>query len=117
MQTTTQKVLPKHKDRPLYFESAKALDHVEQRGCGFSFPRDLLNLPGHIPMQPALGEPALVGGVGLDDLQRCLPILTILSFCEYAKEESNENTTLLLHPSNLRQMHQSSFSRFLHNTS
>ncbi|KAJ7398269.1 hypothetical protein BTVI_126902 [Pitangus sulphuratus] len=40
--------------------------------------RDIPNPPGRVPVSPALGDPALVGVVGADDLQRSLPTLMIL---------------------------------------
>ncbi|GAB0180820.1 mitochondrial enolase superfamily member 1 [Grus japonensis] len=43
-----------------------------------NFSGDIQNLPGHNPVQPALGDPALAGGVGLDDPQRSLPTPTSL---------------------------------------
>ena len=33
-------------------------------------------------MQPALGDPALAGGVGLDDPQSSLPTPAMLGFCD-----------------------------------
>ena len=40
--------------------------------------RDIQNLPGRGPVQPALGDPTLAGGVGPDDPQRALPTPNIL---------------------------------------
>jgi len=40
-----------------------ALRQVAQRGCGVSFSGDVQNLPGQGPVQLALGEPALAGGL------------------------------------------------------
>ena len=51
-------------------------------GYRVSFSGDTQNPPGQGPVQPALGEPALVRVVGLDDPQRSLPIPTILWFCD-----------------------------------
>ncbi|GAB0207908.1 mitochondrial enolase superfamily member 1 [Grus japonensis] len=65
-------------EKLLHFEGDRALEQVAQRGCGVSFSGDIQNPPGCNPVQPALGEPALAEGVGLDDLQRCLPTPTIL---------------------------------------
>ena len=31
--------------------------------CGFSFPGDIQDPPGQGPVQPAVGDPALAGGV------------------------------------------------------
>ena len=53
-----------------------------QGGCGASILRDVQNLTGQSPKQPALGDPSLSRWVGPDSLQRCLPTSTILWFCE-----------------------------------
>jgi len=51
---------------------------VAQRGCGVSFSGGIQDPPGPGPVQPAVGDPASAGGVGLDDPQRSLPTPTIL---------------------------------------
>jgi len=61
-----------------FFESHKALEQAAQRGCGVSFSGDIENPPGQGPVQPAVGDPASAGGVGLDDPQRSLLTPTIL---------------------------------------
>jgi len=48
-----------------------------QGGCGFFFPGDIQDLPGCLPVQPAVGG-LLCMGVGLSDLWRSHPALTIL---------------------------------------
>jgi len=60
-------------DSVIHFECDGALEQAAQRDCTFSFPRDMQNLPGHSSVQPAV-----VGGIGLDDPQRSLPTPTIL---------------------------------------
>jgi len=41
-----------------FTEGDRALD---QRGCGVSFSGEFQNPPGHSPVQPAVGDPALAG--------------------------------------------------------
>ncbi|GAB0208186.1 mitochondrial enolase superfamily member 1 [Grus japonensis] len=48
------------------FTSDRALKQAAQRGCGVSFSGDIQNLPGHNPVQHALGPSSRE--VGLDDL-------------------------------------------------
>jgi len=47
-------------------------------GCGFSFSGDIQDPPGCCPVQLALGDPVVAGGVGLDSPLRSLPTPTIL---------------------------------------
>lgn len=45
-------------------------------GRGFSFSRDIQNLPGQNPVQPAVGEPALAQRLEVVDLQIISPFLS-----------------------------------------
>jgi len=40
-----------------------ALEQAAQGGCGVSFSRDIQDPPGQGPVQPAVGNPASVGGL------------------------------------------------------
>jgi len=55
----------------------KALEQAAQRAGGVSFSGDIPALSGHLPVRHAIGN-LLEQGVGLRDLQRSLPIPTIL---------------------------------------
>jgi len=61
-----------------------ALEQAAQGGCGVSFSGDVQDPSGRGPVQPAVGDPASAGGVGLDDPQRSVPTPNILRFCGFA---------------------------------
>lgn len=65
----TQVVPSEHKETLLCHAGDGA--QVAQRGCGASILGDLQKLPGHGPVQPAVGKPAWAG-VGPGDLQMSL---------------------------------------------
>jgi len=44
-------------------EGGGALEQVAQRCCGFSFSGDIQDSPGRCPVQPAVGDSALAGGL------------------------------------------------------
>ena len=44
-------------------EGDGALAQAAQGGCGVSFSGDIQDPPGQDPVQPAVGDPALVGGL------------------------------------------------------
>ena len=61
-QTEAQEVPSEHKEIILYFEDDRALAQAAQRGCGISYSGNVENPPGGVPVQPAVGDPALTGG-------------------------------------------------------
>jgi len=52
-----------HEEELLHSEGDGALAQAAQRGCGVSFSGDMQTPPGRGPVQPALGDPALAGGL------------------------------------------------------
>ena len=61
-QIEAQEVPAEHEEL-LHSEGDGALEQVAQRCCGFSFSGDIQDLPGQGPVQPAVGDPALAGGL------------------------------------------------------
>ncbi|RMC13894.1 hypothetical protein DUI87_08977 [Hirundo rustica rustica] len=58
-----QKVPSPREEERLYVEGDRALDEAAQAGRGVSLSEEIPNPPGHVPVSPALGDPALAGGV------------------------------------------------------
>ena len=52
-----------HEEELLYSEGDGALEHVAQGGFGVSFSGDIQDPPGQGPLQPTVGDPALVRGL------------------------------------------------------
>jgi len=50
-----------HEEYLRHFEGDIALEQVAQKGCEISFSGDIQDQPGQVPVQPALGDPALAG--------------------------------------------------------
>jgi len=72
----------------LHSEGDGALDQAAQGGCGVSFSGDIQTQPGQGPVQPALGNPALEGGLDwvthrgpFQPLPLCDSVIS-LSFCK-----------------------------------
>jgi len=61
-QTEAWEVAPEHEEE-LHFGGDRALEQVAQGHCGVSFSGDIQNPRGRGPVQPALREPALAGGL------------------------------------------------------
>jgi len=62
-QTEAQEVLSEHEEELLPSEVDGALEQAAQGGCGVSFSGDIQDPPGQVPLQPAVGDPASVGGL------------------------------------------------------
>jgi len=77
-QTEAEEVPSEDEEELLPSEGDGALAQAAQGGGGVVFSGDIQDPPGGGPVQPAVGDPALSGGVGLDDPHRSLPTLNIL---------------------------------------
>lgn len=65
----------KYEEKNVYFEADRALEQAAHRGYGVFFCGDTQNLP----VQPALSETALAGGLGK---WRSLPTPALVFLCE-----------------------------------
>jgi len=62
-QIEAQEVPSESEEELLHSEGDGALEQAAQGGCGVSFSGDIQDPPGRGPVQPAVGDPALAGGV------------------------------------------------------
>jgi len=62
-QTEAQEAPSEHEEELLPSEGDGALEQAAQGDCGVSFSGDIQDLPGQGPVLPAVGDPALAGGV------------------------------------------------------
>ena len=62
-QTEAEEVLSEHEEELLHSEGDGALAQAAQGGCGVSFSGDTQDPPGRGAVQPAVGDPALAGGL------------------------------------------------------
>jgi len=61
-QTEAQEVPCEHEEEFVHSEGDGALEQAAQGGCVLSFSGDIQDPPGQVPVQPAVGDPALAGG-------------------------------------------------------
>jgi len=61
-QTEAEEVPAEHEEELLPSEGDGAVAQAAQRGCGVSVSGDVQAPPGQGPVQPAVGDPASVGG-------------------------------------------------------
>ena len=62
-QTEAQEGPAEHEEELLHSKGDGALEQAAQGGCGVSFSGDIQDPPGQGPVQPAVGDPALAGGL------------------------------------------------------
>ena len=62
-QTEAEEVPSEHEEELIYSERDGALAQATQGGCGVSFFADIQGPPGQVPVLPAVGDPALAGGL------------------------------------------------------
>ena len=62
-QTEAQEVPAEHEEELLHSEGDGALEQAAQGGYGVSFSEDIQDLPGRGPLQPAVGDSFLAGGL------------------------------------------------------
>ena len=62
-QTEAEEVPSEHEEELLHCEGDGVLEQAAQGGCGIPFSGDIQDPPGCSPVQPAVGDPALAGGL------------------------------------------------------
>ena len=62
-QTEAEEAPAEHEEELIPSEGDGALAQAAQGGCGVFFSGDIQDPPGHGPVQPAVGDPALAGGL------------------------------------------------------